>query len=88
MVFGFCAFCIGIPIARRLQAPKSWFLAPSGARNQDFEISRLENSWISLKNVENAQKIVKKFTFGAFYIGIPIGNTLVRGAVGDVTTTA
>ena len=27
---------------RRLQAPKCWFLAPSGARNQHFENSRLE----------------------------------------------
>ena len=26
---------------RRLQAPKCWFLAPSGARNQDFENPRL-----------------------------------------------
>ena len=58
----FGAFYIG----RRLQAPKSWFLAPSGARNQDFENPRLEFSKnpniISGKLLETTQKSVEKST--------------------------
>ena len=45
---------------RRLQAPKCWFLAPSGARNQRFENPQLENSWKFRKSRGNLLKIFEK----------------------------
>ena len=62
---------------RRLQAPKCWFLAPSGARNQHFENPRPqfpENpNIISGKLLETTHKsvknIFKKCLFGIFIQG-------------------
>ena len=64
---------------RRLQAPKCWFLAPSGARNQHFENSRLEfpenpnliGGKLAETNQKSANKSQKNAGYSPFGAGYP-----------------